>query len=194
MPPGDPTAFLFRTDAHGRVDGRTMTPVKGFSDRLMSNLSFTGNGGLVVSYEGPAAPGIYYRPPGTRTEVRQLASGDVSDSVGIPTPDGGRVVFQRGRQLFMAATGTRTLSCPRETVPDPRTGNELCPLTVPDPRAPDRSDSDPTWSWDGTSIAFLRSTAGNSTVMRLDIDSPTSLRSVPRLDGSVGGAPSWSSR
>ncbi len=179
-------AFVAPVDAGGRVDGGQLLRVDALSDRSMSNISYTGTGGLLVSYEGGAAPGLRVLPAGASQAVR-LTVGRDSDSAGGP---GDLVAFQRDGDLFVLSAGNAPVDCAEPLVEVPETGFPLCRLT-----SGTAVDSDPTWSPDGSAVAFRRAAAPGQPTQLMQIDlGATAARLFVTGGVQVDGAPSWSRR
>jgi hypothetical protein len=154
----------------------------------LKHVTYTHSGGLVVAVVLGEGLGLYYAEPDAG-EARRLTGSLDSEPAGSPVDD--RIVFQRAGDLYLTSTGSAPLSCKGKSVANTIAGPDLCLLM---PNAPmDAVDSDPTFSPDGESIAFLRNYPGQQTsLMTLDLSKtdPTSVQVV----GEVSGAPSWGPR
>ena len=189
------TLYAGPVDDAGQVDGNRFERVLGASDPTLTSpggspgstlgaLSFLPSGAIAIAYEGGEEPGVHVFG---RDGIGRLTSGELDqNAVASPTP--GLVVFTRDGDLYLASTNQRPPPCPapREASVDPVTDAPLCNLTG-DLTNVDEPAWEPTWSWDGTEIAFLIETAPRvRTLWILDLEDPDSLRSLIGEPAAVG--------
>ncbi len=149
--PAPPIEFVYlaEVDEDGHFDLGSMTELTGIPEQEVGDVSFTDDGGLVVSIEDGSASGIYYWPP-DGSEPSRLTSGRDSDAMVSPEEGDGRVVFARDDDLYLARVDDEEPECASRLQADGVTGRSLCQLT-----SGGDLDEGPAWSWDGNWIAFV---------------------------------------
>lgn len=125
---GGKAVYTATADDVGQVDPGTMTLVRALNDSSMTNVSFVGSGGIVISLESGEQVGIHNLESRDAPKAVPLTRGPDSDTMGSPVDE--RVVFHRNGDLFLVEAG----SCPsavtcagRESEEDPVTGYARLP-------------------------------------------------------------------
>ena len=152
---GQAGVFVAPVDEDGHVSGEEIRRVADFEYQRIGSVSYTASGGLVASYAGGEAPGIYYRPFDPDEEFRRLTAGNDIDPVGLPSSRRDWLVFSRDGNLYLTLVGGARPNCTVALVITDST-RELCPLTQASERGAGEFDTDASWSWNGRSLAFLR--------------------------------------
>ena len=148
---GGKPVYTATADDVGQVDPGTMTLVRALNHSSMTNVSFVGSGGIVISRESWEQVGNHNLESRDAPKAVPLTRGPDGDTMGSPVGD--RMVFHRNGDLFLVEAGSSpsAVTCPgRETEEGPVTGYALCPVTEETGGGgSDTWDSDPTGSVPG---------------------------------------------
>jgi actin-like ATPase involved in cell morphogenesis len=188
----------------GRVDGTqlelllskdspTADSPNGSPGSYLRSVSYLPSGLVAVSYDRGEEPGIHLVGPDGSSQ--RLTSGE-HDEYPVASPVDELIAFVRDGDLYVASSDPDGPAppCPgqREPVRDGETGTPLCNLTGDRTSAPDQAVFDPSWSWDGKTIAFLIGTEDLRTLHLIDLETANGLQDVisePRYLSGVAWGP-----
>jgi dipeptidyl aminopeptidase/acylaminoacyl peptidase len=182
---GGKSVFQVPIDGDGATfDAAGADRVVGLPDDFGA-VSSAGDGGIVVAH----ADGIWVHDPDGVEEPRRLT--DQDDLNPVTRRGSGDVVFEREGDLFAVSVTGDLTTCPGGPEPGGVTGVAVCRLTRTEQR-----ESNPSWSPDGTRLAYL-SRASEVSAPALHVREVSADPTVPGRPIALPGRPGplcWSSR
>ncbi|MGA8247351.1 MAG: hypothetical protein WB797_10630, partial [Nocardioides sp.] len=187
-PGAKPEIYVGDVDAQGRVDGTHLRRWATSSSSIITSLSFTRSGDIAAAYKNGDAPGVYVGA--VDGHPMRLTSHADTDAVASPTAD--LIAFARDGDLYLTSTDVATPPpCPGTgTRSTDATGAGVCDLTGTS-TGPAAAVMDPTWSWDGQTIAYAVGSPSNSAIYLVSVTGGKPRRLTPPL---AVGASGWGPR